>query len=153
MRWAMLQTVNWVILPNGMMQNTLQLIMPQVCHITCSAILPALTLCVYSDPSFKKNLNQMSLTPRWPLTPSLLGSHVWLCQRIIMSKSHGNTSKYVNTVTFFFKNLNQRSLTPRWPLTSRLLRSHVWLYPMLIVSKSHGNTSMYVDTVINFTKY
>ena len=44
-RWAMLQTVNWVILPNGMMQNTLQLIMPQVCHITCSAILPALTLC------------------------------------------------------------------------------------------------------------
>ena len=43
-RWAMLQTVNWVILPNGMMQNTLQLIMPQVCHITCSAILPALTL-------------------------------------------------------------------------------------------------------------
>ena len=40
----MLQTVNWVILPNGMMQNTLQLIMPQVCHITYSAILPALTL-------------------------------------------------------------------------------------------------------------
>ena len=39
-RWAMLQTVNWVILPNGMMKNTLQLIMPQVCHITCSAILP-----------------------------------------------------------------------------------------------------------------
>ena len=48
-RWAMLQTVNWVILPNGMMQNTLQLIMPQVCHITCSAILPALTL-----PCFKQ---------------------------------------------------------------------------------------------------
>ena len=47
-RWAMLQTVNWVILPNGMMQNTLQLIMPQVCHITCSAILPALTpACCY----------------------------------------------------------------------------------------------------------
>ena len=44
-RWAMLQPVNWVILPSGMMQNTLQLIMPQVCHITCSAILPALTLC------------------------------------------------------------------------------------------------------------
>ena len=42
----MLQTVNWVILPNGMMQNTLQLIMPQVCHITRSAILPALTLFV-----------------------------------------------------------------------------------------------------------
>ena len=54
-RWAMLQTVNWVILPNGMMQNTLQLIMPQVCHITCSAILPALTLWV-SDGC-------------WPLNP------------------------------------------------------------------------------------
>ena len=49
-RWAMLQTVNWVILPNGMMQNTLQLIMPQVCHITCSAILPALTLLSDSWP-------------------------------------------------------------------------------------------------------
>ena len=46
-RWAMLQTVNWVILPSGMMQNTLQLIMPQVCHITCSAILPALTLTIF----------------------------------------------------------------------------------------------------------
>ena len=54
-RWAMLQTVNWVILPNGMMQNTLQLIMRQVCHITCSAILPALTLWV-SDGC-------------WPLNP------------------------------------------------------------------------------------
>ena len=49
-RWAMLQTVNWVILPNGMMQNTLQLIMPQVCHITCSAILPALTLHDLNQP-------------------------------------------------------------------------------------------------------
>ena len=66
-----------------------------------------------------------------------------------------NTSKYVDTLTFFSKNLNQRSLTPRWPLTPCLLRSHVWLYPRIIVSKSHGNTSvyMYVDTVINFANY
>ena len=49
-RWVMLQTVNWVILPNGMMQNTLQLIMPQVCHTTCSAILPALTLGLIKFP-------------------------------------------------------------------------------------------------------
>ena len=28
---------------------------------------------------FSKNLNQRSLTPRWPLTPCLLRSHVWLC--------------------------------------------------------------------------
>ena len=98
---------------------------------------------------------ERSLTPRWPLTPHLLRSHVWLYPRIIMSKSHENTSKYVDTVTFFPNILNQRSLTPRWPLTPHLLRSHVWLYLRIIVSKSHGNTSMYVDTVtvINFANY
>ena len=52
---------------------------------------------------FAKNLNQRSLTPRWPLTPHLLRSHVWLYPRIIvsMSKSHGNTSMYVDTVINF----------------------------------------------------
>ena len=109
-------------------------------------------VCGYSDP-FCKNLNQRSLTPRWPLTPYLLRSHVWLYPRIIVSKSHENTSKYVDTVTFFAKkNLNQRSLTPRWPLTPHLLRSHVWLYPRIILSKSHENTSKYVDTVNLFAK-
>ena len=108
-------------------------------------------VCGYSD-FFAKNLNQRSLTPKWPLTLSLLRSHVWHYPRIIVTKSHENTSKYVDTVTFF-KNLNQRSLTPRWPLTSCLLRSHVWLYSRIIVSKSHGNTAMHVDTVINFAKY
>ena len=109
-------------------------------------------VCGYSDP-FCKNLNQRSLTPRWPLTPHLLRSYVWLYPRIIVSKSHENTSKYVDTVTFFAKkNLNQRSLTPRWPLTPHLLRSHVWLYPRIIVSKSHENTSKYVDTVTFFAK-
>ena len=109
-------------------------------------------VCGYSDP-FCKNLNQRSLTPRWPLTPHLLRSHVWLYPRIIVSKSHENTSKYVDTVTFFAKkNLNQRSLTPRWPLTPHLLRSHVWLYPRIILSKSHENTSKYVDIVNLFAK-
>ena len=50
---------------------------------------------------FSKNLNQRSLTPRWPLTPCLLRSHVWLYPRIIVSKSHGNTSMYVDTVINF----------------------------------------------------
>ena len=50
-----------------------------------------------------KKLNQRSLTPRWPLTPNLLRSHVWLYPRIIVSKSHENTSKYVDTVTLFSK--------------------------------------------------
>ena len=59
-------------------------------------------VCGYSEP-FCKNLNQRSLTPRWPLTPHLLRSHVWLYPRIIMSKSHGNTSMYVDTVINFAK--------------------------------------------------
>ena len=101
---------------------------------------------------FVKNLNQSSLTPRWPLTPSLLRSHVWLYPRIIVSKSHENMSKYVDTVTLFVKNLNQSLLTPRWPLTPRLLRSHMWLYPRIIVSKTHENTSKYVDTVTLFAQ-
>ena len=37
---------------------------------------------------FSKNLKQRSLTPRWPLTPCLLRSHMWLYPRIIVSKSH-----------------------------------------------------------------
>ena len=54
---------------------------------------------------FFKNLNQRSLTPRWPLTLHLLRSHVWLYPRIIVSKSHGNTSMYVivDTVINFAK--------------------------------------------------
>ena len=51
----------------------------------------------------KKNVNQRSLTPRWPLTPHLLRSHVWLYPRIIVSKSHENTSKYVDTVNLLLK--------------------------------------------------
>ena len=56
-------------------------------------------------PFFSKNLNQRSMTPRWPLTPCLLRSHVWLYPRIIVSKSHDNTSMYmyVDTVINFAK--------------------------------------------------
>ena len=50
-----------------------------------------------------KNLNRRSLTPRWPLTPCLLRSNVWLSPRIIVSKSHDNTSMYVDTVINFAK--------------------------------------------------
>ena len=52
---------------------------------------------------FSKNLNQRSLTPRWPLTPCLLRSYVWLYPRIIVSKSHDNTSMYVDTVINYAK--------------------------------------------------
>ena len=61
---------------------------------------------------FAKNLNQRSLTPRWPLTPHLLRSYVWLYPRIIVSKSHENTSKYVDTVTFLQKTWSKG----HWPL-------------------------------------
>ena len=59
-------------------------------------------VCGYSDPFFK-NINQCSLTPSWPLTFCLLRSHVWLYPRIIVSKSHGNTSMYVDTTINFAK--------------------------------------------------
>ena len=52
------------------------------------------------------------IDPRWPLTPSLLRSHVWHYPRIIKSKSHENTSKYVDTVTFFSKPWTKG----HWPL-------------------------------------
>ena len=74
-------------------------------------------------PFLQKNLNQRSLTPRWPLTPHLLRSHVWLYPRIIVSKSHENTSKYVDTVTLFVKTWTKG----HWPLHDlwpHLLRSH-----------------------------
>ena len=75
-------------------------------------------VCGYSD-LFCKNLKRRSLTPRWPLTPHLLRSHVWLYPRIIVSKSHENTLCGYSDP--FCKNLNQRSVTPRWPLTPYLL--------------------------------
>ena len=88
-------------------------------------------------------VRKRSLTPEWSLTPRLL---------IIVSKSHENTSKYVDTVTLFAKTWTKG----HWPIDDlwppHLLTSHVWLYPRIIVSKSHGNTSMYVDT-INFANY
>ena len=80
------------------------------------------------------------MTPRWPLSPLLLRSYVWLYPRIILSKSHENMSKVCEYSDPFFKTFNQRSLTLRWPLTPNLLRSHVCLYPMIIASKSHENT-------------
>ena len=69
-------------------------------------------VCGYSDLFAKKNLKQRSLTPRWPLTPHLLRSHVWLYPRIILSKFHENTSKYVDTVNLFAKTWTKG----HWPL-------------------------------------
>ena len=69
-------------------------------------------VCGYSDLFCKKLEPRGSLTPRWPLTPHLLRSHVWLYPRIIVSKSHENTSKYVDTVTLSAKTWTKG----HWPL-------------------------------------
>ena len=42
-----------------------------------------------------------SKTPNGPLTPFLLSLQVWLYPRVIMSKSHENTSMYADTVIMF----------------------------------------------------
>ena len=59
------------------------------------------------------------MTPRWPLTPLPLRSHVWLYPRIIVSKSNGITSMYVDTV------INFTNLTTHTPL--RVFTINVWL--------------------------
>ena len=53
---------------------------------------------------FFQKLEPKVIDPRWPLTPCLLRSHVWLYPRIIVSKCHGNTSMYVDTVINFAAN-------------------------------------------------
>ena len=67
---------------------------------------------VISDLVPYQNMNQRSLTPRWSLNPSLLGSRVWHYPRIIVSKSHEITSKCVDTVTLFSKTYTKG----HWPL-------------------------------------
>ena len=107
-----------------------------------------------------KNLMKRSMTQRWPLTPFLLRSHVWLYPRIIVSKSNYPSIpwKYIQVCgysDYFSKYLTKRSvtqMTPTWPLTPLLLRSHVQLYPQIIVSNCHKNTSKHVDTVTLFSK-
>ena len=88
------------------------------------------------------------------LWPQVCWGHMWLYPRIIVSKSHENTPKYVDTVTFFSKTWTKG----HWPLDD--LWPHIYWGHMcdstqesLCPSPGRGNTSMYVDTVINFAKY
>ena len=59
-----------------------------------------ITICGYND-HFVKTLTKMSVTCRWPLTLLLIRSYMWLYPSIILSKSHGNAPKCVDTVTIF----------------------------------------------------
>ena len=63
---------------------------------------------------FFKSLTKRSMTPRWPLNPLLLRSHVWLYPRIIVSKSHENISKCVDTM-IIFQTLWPKDQWPKWP--------------------------------------
>ena len=68
-------------------------------------------VCGYSDLFLKTwTKGHWPLHDLWP--PHLLRSHVWLYLRIIMFKSHRNTSMYVDTVINFVK------LQPRLPHTT-----------------------------------
>ena len=69
-------------------------------------------------PLFQKL--ERSLTPIWPLTQSLLRSHLWLYPRIIVFKAHENISKYIDTVTLFSKTWTKG----HWPLDDLWL--HIW---------------------------
>ena len=77
-------------------------------------------------------VRKRSLTPRWPLTPRLLKSLVWLYPRIIVYKSHENTSKYVDTVTLFAKTWTKG----HWPLDD--IWSHIcWGHMCDVWHKDH----------------
>ena len=77
-----------------------------MCDSTQGSLCPSpmgIHQCMWIQWSILQITKQRSLTHRWPLTPHLLRSYVWLCPRIIVSNSHENTSTYVDTVTFFAK--------------------------------------------------
>ena len=73
-------------------------------------------VCGYSDLFCQKTWTKghWPLDDLWP--PQLLRSHVWLYPRIIVSKSHENTSKYVDTVNLFAKTWTKG----HWPLDDLL---------------------------------
>ena len=86
-----------------------------MCDSTKGSLCPSpmgIHLCMWIHGSILQMTNQRSLTPRWPLTPHLLRSYVWLYPRITVSKSHENTSKYVDAVTLFFEK-KKKKLEPK----------------------------------------
>ena len=79
-------------------------------------------------------------------------SYVWLYPRIIVSKSHENTSKYADTVTFFVKKLWTKGHWPLDDLWPHICWGHMCDSPQGSLSKSHENISKYVDTVNLFAE-
>ena len=123
--------IQWPFLQKKLKQRSLTLddLWPHIfwghmCDSTQGSLSPSpmgIHQCMWIQWSILQITNQRSLTPRWPLTPHLLRSYVWLYPRIIVSKSHENTSKCVDTVTFFA----QKSWTKgHWPLGD--LQPHIF---------------------------
>ena len=77
---------------------------------------------VISDLTLYHNLNQRSLTRRWPLTLSLLRSHVWHYPRTIVSTYIGpyiHTSYYVQNEwshSFFLNTVQARQKKVKWQM-------------------------------------
>ena len=94
---------------------------PTSLKVTCATLPQDYCVCMWICDYFAKFLTKRSMTqmnPRWPLSQLLLRSHVQLYHRIIVSNSHKNTSKHVDTVTFFSKTLTKG----QWPLDD------IWLH-------------------------
>ena len=99
---------------------------------------------------FSKNLNQRSLTPRWPLTPCLLRSQVWLYPRIIVSKSHDNTSMYVDTVINFAKYHILHTYTYYLLHTTYYVQNE-WLHSLLLNSvQARQNLCLLLEISTNY---
>ena len=78
-------------------------------------------------------------------------SHVQLYPRIIVSNSHGNTTKYVDTVTIFQK-LNQKFNDPKMTFNPTSIEVICVTLPKDHCIKSHENMSKYVEAVTLFSK-
>ena len=84
-----------------------------MCKSTQEALCPS-PMKIHYWPFFK-NFSQKVNNTKWPsddLWPHMLMSHVRLYPRIIVPNSHGNTWKYVDTVTIY-QTLNQKVNDPK----------------------------------------
>ena len=80
-------------------------------------------------------------------------SHVWLYPRIIASKSHETTPKYVDTApTFYCQKLEPKVSDPKMTFDPKSVAVTCVTLPKIILFKSHENMSKYVETVTLFSK-
>ena len=82
---------------------------PLLLRVTCATLpkdycvqLPQkyIKACGYNDPSFFKIFNQRSMIPRWPLTPLLLRSNVWVWLTLPMDHCVQVPWEYINVCAY-----------------------------------------------------